>query len=149
MHDITRDTDLVVNRKKKAQEAAKKVDPDTFPINDVRADLIEEYDSIWTVDKTLRKRMEARVGHYLRVKNSAIEHHEAGLGVFVSCRRQRIVLPGTLLGLFPGVMCDPFVPQPMTPKASALRPYLLRYDGWWLDYEKELPYPMPAPGVAF
>ena len=93
--------------------------------------------------------MEARVGHYLRVKNSAIEHHEAGLGVFVSCRRQRIVLPGTLLGLFPGVMCDPLVPQPLTPKASALRPYLLRYDGWWLDYEKELPYPMPAPGVAF
>ena len=59
------------------------------------------------------------------------------------------MLPGTLLGLFPGVMCDPFVPHPQTPKASALRPYLLRYDGWWLDYEKELPYPMPDPGVSF
>ena len=48
------------------------------------------------------------------------------------------MLPGTLLGLFPGVMCDPNIPRPQTPKASALRPYLLRYDGWWLDYEKEL-----------
>ena len=60
-----------------------------------------------------------------------------------------MVLPGTLLGFFPGVMCDPFVPLPETPKASALRPYLLRYDGWWLDYEKELPYPMPEPGISF
>ena len=54
-----------------------------------------------------------------------------------------------MLGFFPGVMCDPFVPLPETPKASALRPYLLRYDGWWLDYEKELPYPMPEPGISF
>ena len=30
-----------------------------------------------------------------------------------------------------------------------MRPYLLRYDGWWLDYEKELPYPMPEPGISF
>lgn len=67
----------------------------------------------------------------------------------MSCRRQKIVLPGTLLGLFPGVMCDPYVTMPQTPKASALRPFLLRYDGWWLDYEKELPYPMPPPGVSF
>ena len=53
------------------------------------------------------------------------------------------------MGLFPGVMCDPAVFKPLTPKASALRPYLLRYDGWWLDYEKELPYPMPEPGISF
>ena len=46
-------------------------------------------------------------------------------------------------------MCDPYVNMPLTPKASALRPYLLRYDGWWLDYEKELPYPMPEPGISF
>ena len=78
----------------------------------MQADLIEEYESIWQVDRQLRKRMEAKVGHFLRVKESAIDHHEAGLGVFVSCRRQRVVLPGTLLGLFPGVMCDPFVPLP-------------------------------------
>jgi hypothetical protein len=74
---------------------------------------------------------------------------EAGRGVFLSCpRRQPIVLPGTLLGLFPGVVCDPVVPLPATPKRG-LRPYLRRFDGYWLDYEKELPYPMPTPGTAF
>jgi len=69
--------------------------------------------------------------------------------VFLSCaRRAPIVLPGTLLGLFPGVICDPGVPMPETPKRS-LRPYLRRFDGYWLDFEKELPYPLPTPGTGF
>jgi hypothetical protein len=58
---------------------------------------------------------------------------EAGQGVFVSCKRQGIVLPGTLLGLFAGVICDPVIPLPPTPKRS-LRPFLRRYDGYWIDY---------------
>lgn len=57
-------------------------------------------------------------------------------------------MPGTLLGLFPGVICDPVIPLPETPKRST-KPYLRRYDGYWLDYEKELPYPMPSPGSNF
>jgi hypothetical protein len=73
---------------------------------------------------------------------------DAGRGVFLSCRQQGVVLPGTLLGLFPGVICDPNVPLPDTPKRS-LRPYLKRFDGFWLDFEKELPYPMPPPGSNF
>jgi hypothetical protein len=96
----------------------------------------------------LRKKLEARVGHFLRIKESLIDHPEAGNGVFLSCRRQGIVLPGTLLGLFPGVIFDPVIPPPPTPKHS-LRPYLIRHDGYWLDYEKELPYPMPPPGTNF
>lgn len=104
--------------------------------------------------------MKYRVGHVLKVKDSSIDHHgiifvvsyyfiEAGRGVFLECpRRQPIVLPGTLLGLFPGVVCDPTVPMPATPKRG-LRPYLRRFDGYWLDYEKELPYPMPPPGSNF
>ena len=87
MHEVARDCDLVVNRKKQAWLEARKVDPDTFPINDLSADLFEEYDSVWTLDKSLRKRLEAKIGHFLRVKDSAIDHHEAGQGVFVSCRR--------------------------------------------------------------
>jgi hypothetical protein len=92
--------------------------------------------------------MEARYGHFLRLKDSLIDHHEAGKGVFVSCLRQSIVLPGTLLGLVPGVICDKGVPMPPTPKRS-LRPFLLRFDGTWLDYEKELPYPLPPPGTSY
>ena len=124
------------------------VEPDTFPINKLSADLIEEYYSVWETDKSLRKRMEARYGHFLRLKDSLIDHHEAGKGVFVSCLRQSIVLPGTLLGLVPGVICDKGVPIPPTPKRS-LRPFLLRFDGTWLDYEKELPYPLPPPGTSY
>mmetsp|Transcript_26059 Transcript_26059/g.32536 ORF Transcript_26059/g.32536 Transcript_26059/m.32536 type:complete len:129 (-) Transcript_26059:846-1232(-) len=112
MHEVARDEDLIVNKKKQAREEAKRIDPDSFPIQNLQADLIEEYESIWTLDRQLRKRMEAKLGHYLRVKESTIDHHDAGRGVFISCRRQKVVLPGTLLGLFPGVMCDPFVPQP-------------------------------------
>ncbi len=59
-----------------------------------------------------------------------------------------MVLPGTLLGLFPGVICDPATLIPPTPKRS-MRPYLKRFDGYWLDYEKELPYPLPTPGLSF
>jgi hypothetical protein len=108
---------------------------------------VHTYTSIWQ-DKDLRRQVEQRVGHSLRLQESLIEHPDAGRGVFVSCRRQGVVLPGTLLGVFPGVIFDPAIPPPPTPKHS-LRPYLQRFDGYWLDYEKELPYPMPAPGANF
>ena len=148
MHDLTRKLDLVINKSKAAQDAAKLVEPDTFPINKLSSDYMEEYESIWDLDKTLRIRMEDKYGHYLRIKDSLIDHHEAGKGVFVSCKRQSIVLPGTLLGLFPGVVCDSKMPLPAVPKRS-LRPFLLRFDNTWLDYEKELPYPLPSPGTNF
>ena len=60
-----------------------------------------------------------------------------------------MILPGTLLGLFPGVICDPIVPLPQVPKRAGLKPFLRRYDGFWLDYEKELPYPLPPAGSNF
>jgi len=53
-----------------------------------------------------------------------------------------------LLGLFAGVICDPIIPVPPTPERS-LRPYLQRYDGYWIDYEKEIPYPLPPPGSSY
>ena len=126
------------------------MDPDKFPIQRLTGDLIEEYESIWNLEKEdLMKKLERQIGHTINLKDSSIDHHEAGQGVFLSCKRQRVVLPGTLLGLFPGVVCDPNVPLPPTPKRVGLRPYLRRYDGFWLDYEKELPYPMPSPGSNF
>ena len=87
MHGLTNKRELVENAKRHQQLEARKVDPDTFPINKLSADLVQTYCSIWNDDKELRRRMEAKVGHYLRVKDSLIEHHEAGRGVFISCRR--------------------------------------------------------------
>lgn len=51
------------------------------------------------------------------------------------------MLPGTLLGLFPGIINDSNLPKPPTPKRG-LKPYLPRSDGYWLDYKAELPYPI-------
>jgi hypothetical protein len=96
----------------------------------------------------MRKEIERYVGHSLEVKDSSVDHHLAGKGVFLSCRRQGIVLPGTLLGIFGGVINDPAIPPPPTPKRGC-RPYLQRPDGYWLDYETELPYPMPSPGSNY
>ena len=50
--------------------------------------------------------------------------------------------------MFPGVICDSMIPKPDVPKASCVRPYLLRYDGYWLDHMHELPYPLPPPGTS-
>ena len=52
-----------------------------------------------------------------------------------------MVLPGTLLGLFPGIINDQNSPKPPTPKRG-LKPYLPRSDGYWLNYKSEFPYPI-------
>lgn len=52
------------------------------------------------------KRIESYIGHSLEVRESEIDHHMAGHGVFLSARQQGVVLPGTLLGLFPGIIND-------------------------------------------
>ncbi len=87
MHTLTNKVELVHNSKWEKQQEARKVDPNTFPINKLSADLVETYTSIWQTDRELRRQVESQVGHYLRVKDSLIEHHEAGKGVFVSCKR--------------------------------------------------------------
>ena len=45
------------------------------------------------------------------------------------------------MGLFPGIINDKIIPRPSTPKRG-IRPYLLREDGMWIDYESEIPYPI-------
>ncbi len=52
------------------------MDPNSFPIQRLSADLIEDYESIWDVEKdTLKKQMLRKVGHYLNLKDSTIDHH--------------------------------------------------------------------------
>jgi len=47
--------------------------------------------------------MEENLGFALKLKDSKIEHQDAGKGVFVSCKQRKFLLPGTLLGFYPGV----------------------------------------------
>jgi hypothetical protein len=47
MHMLTNKVELVRNNKWEKQQEARKVDPNTFPINKLSADLVETYTSIW------------------------------------------------------------------------------------------------------
>ena len=53
-----------------------------------------------------------------------------------------------MLGIFGGIINDPDVPLPPTPKRG-VRPYLRRPDGYWVDFETELPYPLPPQGSNY
>ena len=77
MHQKTNKIQTVVNKSKKRQIEARRVDPNTFPIQNLSADLVQEYEAVWD-DRELRRDIENRVGHYLRIRPSLIEHHEAG-----------------------------------------------------------------------
>lgn len=59
-----------------------------------------------------------------------------------------MVLPGTLLGLFPGMIFSAGDQKPETPKLGC-KSYLERQDGWWVNYDYELPYPLPPLGMSF
>lgn len=75
MHEVTRHKELVV-RKNRNLNANNILDPDQFPIQRLTSDLVEEYESIWDLEKdSLKKQMIRKVGHYLTVKDSSIDHH--------------------------------------------------------------------------
>lgn len=59
MHILTNKSELVKNKKWEKQQEARKVEPDTFPINKLSADLVETYTSIWQTDRDLRRQTEA------------------------------------------------------------------------------------------
>jgi len=82
-----------------------RIDPDKFPI----FSLIEsiEYDdliSLWDYKPEINKKIFKQLGFNLTVKESNLEHHEAGEGVFVNCEES--IPPGTLLGFVPGVIFE-------------------------------------------
>ena len=122
---VARHKDLVSAKRIKDNENNDLVDPNLFPIQRLSNDLVVEYISIWYTEegKSMKKEVERYLGHSLDVRDSGIDHHLAGKGVFLSCRRQGVVLPGTLLGIFPGVINAPGTPVPPTPKRG-VRPYI-------------------------
>jgi len=77
MHEITRHKEIVF--KKPKERKGTPLDPDQFPIQKLSGELIEEYESIWNTEREqLRKQLERQVGHSLVIKDSSIDHHEAG-----------------------------------------------------------------------
>lgn len=79
-------------------------DPNTFPIYNMSYNSTKpDFMSIWNLDKEILKDIQKEVGFALEIRNSNIEHHEADKGVFLKTLKKPFVLPGTLLGFYPGV----------------------------------------------
>jgi len=76
-------------KREKEVDSAELLDPDKFPIQRLSGDLLKEYESIWETKKGKRmlNEIESYVGHSLEIKDSSIDHHLSGKGVFVSCRK--------------------------------------------------------------
>jgi len=80
---------LVYSKREKNVKETGILDPDMFPINRLSEDLVVEYESVWETNKGnwMLGQIENYVGHSLRVKDSNIDHHLAGNGVFISCKK--------------------------------------------------------------
>ncbi len=134
------------------------MEPNQFPVNPISL-RIARYASLWE-DPELMRKVEKRAGHTLVCRPSSVDHPgkllmnifevAAGNGVFLSCKqRSSYVLPGTLLGLFPGVVFDPgYSTLSGQIRLGAEYPYLKRYDNYYIQHESvQLPYPV-RPGVC-
>ena len=133
-------------------ESTKQIfDPNQFQIQSISAK-VSKYESIWE-NKAILSKVENELGYSLEYKTSSLDHPcilyimiAAGKGVFLKCPKKKYVLPGTLLGFFPGTIYD----SATTMKVEENReyPYLKRYDGLYIKYLNEtLPYPV-KPGIC-
>lgn len=121
---------------KQNAEVKSLVDADKFPIYYKSEKLIKEYETVWDWNPNLISKISDKVGFHLLKKESSIEHHEAGNGVFLMSDAP--VLPGTFLGFYPGVIRAPGEPLPNT--KWDVRPYLVWIDQYWIDPDIEIPY---------
>lgn len=151
IHRLIRKYDLVYDLKLEENRAQfLKNNPNDFPIYDLSSNNKEPFNkTIWELDPSLEKQLEEMTGFTLNVKKSKIEHPgkyytkkiDAENGVFLSCPQRKFVLPGTLLGFYPGVLGQRYnAPQKL--EMNTTLPYLRRYDGTWVDANMKVPYPI-------
>ena len=53
MHEIARHREIVIKKPPKGSEKGEIFDPNSFPIQRLTGDLIEEYESIWNLEKEI------------------------------------------------------------------------------------------------
>jgi hypothetical protein len=142
LHKIVRKYEIVYDLK--LEENRKKFfanDPDQFPIYNLTGNDSEpDFKTIWELKKDFRDEFEEITGHFLSLKKSNIEHQDSGMGVFLSCKNRRFVLPGSLLGFYPGLFYFNYIPI-FKPEVNGTLPYLKRNDGCWVDSTFKIPYP--------
>lgn len=66
---------------------------------------------------------------------------DAGDGVFLSCKQEKFVVPGTLLALVPGVIFGRYDQFPETYEKDKDISYFKRYDDVVIDFSEKIPYP--------
>jgi len=126
-------------------------DPNSFMVRKISRDPVK-YESIWQNAEIMQKITET-LGYSLEYKLSSIDHPSifllhllkgAGNGIFLKCKNKKYVLPGTLLGFFPGIVFDPWSMKfEKELKKDAEFPYLRRYDNFCIRFENvTLPYPV-------
>jgi hypothetical protein len=142
LHKIVRKYDIVYDLK--IEENRKKFyanDPDQFPIYNLTGNDSEpDFKTIWELKKDFKDEYEEMIGHYLTLKKSKIEHQDAGMGVYLSCKNRKFVLPGSLLGFYPGLFYFDYVKY-SKPEVIDTLPFLKRNDGCWVDPKFKIPYP--------
>ncbi|CAI2367906.1 unnamed protein product [Moneuplotes crassus] len=114
--------------------------PNDFQIHLRSEDLVKEEKSLWEVKPELLDYLKKEVGHIVEYKQSNIDHHEAGDGIFVKTHNGQSLLPGTLLGFYPGVIRSQFT-KLLQHNEESMNFNIKRYDSFWIDSEALLPYP--------
>lgn len=133
-YEIVYDLKLEENKRKFYEN-----DPDQFPVYNLTGNNNEpDYKTIWELKKDFAEDFEENIGFNIVCKKSQIEHPDSGKGVFLSCKKRRFVLPGTLLGFYPGII---YIKKPPPIELNAPFPYLKRPDGVYIDPNQVIPYP--------
>ncbi len=100
---------------------------------------IKDYQPCFSLIKDFYKELEILLGFHIYVDKSKIFHQDSGEGVFLSCK-QKSVLPGTIIGFYPGVIYSNLTNYPNT-YLNDTYSYLKRYNDFWVDPNGLIPYP--------
>jgi hypothetical protein len=121
----------------------KKTDPNTFPIYDLtyKAKSENDYESISNILLDFKDNFEEMCGFNLYIHKSKIRHMSSQDGVFLSCKKKQSVLPGTLVGFYPGIIYPSRIKKPEL-IINDTYPYLKRFDDFWVDPIGLVPYPL-------
>ncbi|CAD8111813.1 unnamed protein product [Paramecium primaurelia] len=122
------------------------LDPNMFPVQDLSLKLhTSDTMTIWEKSKT--QRVTKNLGFKLNLRESTIDHSDAGEGVFLETlpANKRLVPAGTLLGFVPGLIYDNYKSYgEKTPPDM----HFFRFDGPIFDFTSKIFYPY-VPGFGY
>ena len=143
IHKLVRNCELIYDlNQEESKIKFNNTDPNSFPIsnNTFVYKSLNDYDSIYNINANFNKDFIDLLGFNLVLKKSTIYHQDSGEGVFL-VSKNKFILPGTLLGFYPGVVYSKFNELPNVLNKNDVFPYLKRKDLSYVDPLKLVPYP--------